>query len=159
MSNALPAVASSPACVRLVTIALPRDDMEGQLVRNLLADAGIEATVTGGSLAGFRAETPSVVCVLVRSEDAAAARAALAAPRPVVDDADVGDDAEADAPAVGGGFSAAILCIAAVLLSLAGVAVAALWAVGFPGLHATPIDLLAMAGMLLLWWSVWWRRR
>ena len=40
---------------RLVAIAHPRDDIEAQLITNLLADAGIEAMVTGGSLAGFRA--------------------------------------------------------------------------------------------------------
>ena len=65
---------------RLVAIAHPRDDIEAQLITNLLADAGIEAMVTGGSLAGFRAEAPANVCVVVRSGDAEAAReAALAA--------------------------------------------------------------------------------
>jgi len=78
---------------RLVAVAHPRDDIEAALVRNLLADAGIEAAVTGGSLAGFRAEAPADVCVVVRAADAEAARQALAAVRPEIDEALVGDDA------------------------------------------------------------------
>jgi hypothetical protein len=71
---------------RLVAIAHPRDDIEAQLITNLLADAGIEAMVTGGSLSGFRAEAPANVCVVVRAADAEAAREALAAVRPAIDD-------------------------------------------------------------------------
>ena len=66
-------MAPSPEA-RLVAIAHPRDDIEAQLITNLLAEAGIEAMVTGGSLAGFRAEAPANVCVVVRAADAEAAR-------------------------------------------------------------------------------------
>ncbi|MEI8320356.1 MAG: DUF2007 domain-containing protein, partial [Planctomycetia bacterium] len=84
---------------RLVAIAHPRDDIEAQLITNLLADAGIEAMVTGGALAGFRAEAPANVCVVVRSADADAARETLAEARPTIDDTEVGDDSPSDTEA------------------------------------------------------------
>lgn len=43
-----------------------------------LAAQGIQATATGGFIAGFRAEAPSYVSVLVRQEDLAAAKQVLA---------------------------------------------------------------------------------
>ena len=66
--------AASDRTSRLVVVAHPHDDCEGQLIVNLLADHEIEAQVTGGTLACFRAETPGKVGVLVRDENAAAAR-------------------------------------------------------------------------------------
>ena len=70
-------LAASDRSSRLVVVAHPHDDCEGQLIANLLADHEIEAQVTGGTLACFRAETPGEVGVLVRDENAAAARAII----------------------------------------------------------------------------------
>ena len=69
--------AASDRTSRLVVVAHPHDDCEGQLIVNLLADHEIKARVTGGTLACFRAETPGEVGVLVRDENAAAARAII----------------------------------------------------------------------------------
>jgi len=66
--------AASDRTRRLVVVARPHDDCEGQLIVNLLADHEIKARVTGGTLACFRAETPGEVCVFVRDENAVAAR-------------------------------------------------------------------------------------
>jgi hypothetical protein len=74
MTAAIEAFAASDRARRLVVVARPHDDCEGQLIVNLLADREIKARVTGGTLACFRAETPGEVCVLVRDENAVAAR-------------------------------------------------------------------------------------
>jgi len=144
---------------RLVAIAHPRDDIEAQLITNLLADAGIEAMVTGGSLAGFRAEAPANVCVVVRAADADAARGALAAVRPTVDEADVGDDSPADTQAPQGRaldvvFPAALLLGAVATLGLLG-----WWLAGLPGFEAAPLDFVIAFGMIALLWLVWQKRR
>jgi len=143
----------------LVAIAHPRDDIEAQLITNLLADAGIEALVTGGSLAGFRAEAPANVCVVVRAADADAARGALAAVRPTVDEADVGDDSPADTQAPQGRaldvvFPAALLLGAVATLGLLG-----WWLAGLPGFEAAPLDFVIAFGMIALLWLVWQKRR
>jgi len=144
---------------RLVAIAHPRDDIEAQLITNLLADAGIEAMVTGGALAGFRAEAPANVCVVVRAADAEAASEALAAARPTIDEADVGDDSPADtqAPkmrALDVVFPAALLLGAVTTLGIFG-----WWLAGLPGLEAAPLDFVIAFGMLALLWLVWQKRR
>ena len=151
-------MAPSPEA-RLVAIAHPRDDIEAQLITNLLADAGIEAMVTGGSLSGFRAEAPANVCVVVRAADAAAAREALAAVRPAIDDTEVGDDSLADTQAPQGRaldvvFPAALLLGAVATLGLLG-----WWLAGLPGLEASPLDFVVAFGMLALLWLVWQKRR
>jgi hypothetical protein len=153
-----PALAPAPD-TRLVAVARPRDDIEAQLVKNLLADAGIEATVTGASLSGFRAEAPADVCVVVRQADAAAAREALAAVRPEIDDALVGDDTppEPEAPVsrpIDALFPAAIaLGLVTTLVSLGW------WLADLPGLEASPIDFLFACGTIAALWLVWRKRR
>ena len=144
---------------RLVAIAHPRDDIEAQLITNLLADTGIEAMVTGGSLAGFRAEAPANVCVVVRAADAEAAREALAAARPTIDEADVGDDSPADTQAPKGRaldvvFPAALLLGAVTTLGIFG-----WWLAGLRSLQASPLDFVIAFGMLGLLWLVWQKRR
>ena len=153
-----PPLAPAPGA-RLVAVAHPRDDIEGALVKNLLADAGIEAMVTGGTLAGFRAEAPADVCVVVREADAQAAREALAAARPEIVESDVEDDlpAEADPPrkkAVDSLFPAAIsLGLVTTLVSLGW------WLADLPGLEASPIDVLVAFGTLAALWLLWRKRR
>ena len=144
---------------RLVAIAHPRDDIEAQLITNLLADTGIEAMVTGGALAGFRAEAPANVCVVVRAADAEAAREALAAARPTIDEADVGDDSPADTQAPKGRaldvvFPAALLLGAVTTLGIFG-----WWLAGLRSLQASPLDFVIAFGMLGLLWLVWQKRR
>jgi hypothetical protein len=143
----------------LVAIARPRDDIEAQLITNLLADAGIEAIVTGGSLAGFRAEAPANVCVVVRAHDADAAREALAAVRPAIDNTEVGDDSPSDTQAPQGRiidsmFPAVLLLGAVTTLGLLG-----WWLAGLPGFEASPLDFVVAFGMLALLWLVWQKRR
>ena len=144
---------------RLVAIAHPRDDIEAQLITNLLADAGIEAMVTGATLSGFRAEAPAKVCVVVRAADADAASEALAAARPAIDDTEVGDDSPADTQAPKGRaidvvFPAALLVGTVTTLGIFG-----WWLAGLPGLEAAPLDFVIAFGMLALLWLVWQKRR
>ena len=143
----------------LVAIAHPRDDIEAQLITNLLADAGIEAMVTGGSLAGFRAEAPANVCVVVRAHDADAAREALAAVRLTIDDSQVGDDSSPDTESPQGRiidsmFPAVLLIGTVTTLGLLG-----WWLAGLPGFEAAPLDFVVAFGMLALLWLVWQKRR
>ena len=144
---------------RLIAIAHARDDIEAQLITNLLADAGIEAMVTGGSLAGFRAEAPANVCVVVRAHDADAAREALAEARPAIDDTEVGDDSPLDTAAPQGRaldviFPAVLLLGAVMTLGLLG-----WWLAGLPGFEASRLDFVVAFGMLALLWLVWQKRR
>ena len=143
----------------LVAIAHPRDDIEAQLITNLLADAGIEAMVTGGSLAGFRAEAPANVCVVVRAADADAAREALAAARPTIDEADVGDDSPADTQAPKGRALDVVFPAALLLGGLTTLGIFGWWLAGLPGLEAAPLDFVIAFGMLALLWLLWQKRR
>ena len=143
----------------LVAIAHPRDDIEAQLITNLLADAGIEAMVTGGSLAGFRAEAPANVCVVVRSGDAEAAREALAAARPEIDDTEVGDDSPPDTQALPGKIVDWIFPAAFAVYALTMLGIFGLWLAGFRSLQASPLDFVFAFGMLALFWLVWRKRR
>ncbi len=52
-------------------------ELEANFIVSRLADAGIPAWVTGQLTAGFRAEAPGRVRVLVRTSDAERAREAL----------------------------------------------------------------------------------
>ena len=144
---------------RLVAIAHPRDDIEAQLITNLLADAGIEAMVTGGSLAGFRAEAPANVCVVVRAADADAAREALAAVRPTIDEADVGDDSLADTQAPQGRALDVVFPVALLVGGLTTLGIFGWWLAGLPGFEASPLDFVIAFGMLALLWLVWQKRR
>ncbi len=143
----------------LVAIAHPRDDIEAQLITNLLADAGIEAMVTGGSLAGFRAEAPANVCVVVRGADAEAAREALAAARPTIDEADVGDDSLADTQAPQGRALDVVFPAALILGTVTTLGIFGWWLAGLPGFEASPLDFVIAFGMLALLWLVWQKRR
>ena len=143
----------------LVAIAHPRDDIEAQLITNLLADAGIEAMVTGGSLAGFRAEAPANVCVVVRGADAEAAREALAAARPTIDEADVGDDSLADTQAPQGRALDVVFPAALILGTVTTLGILGWWLAGLPGFEAAPLDFVIAFGILALLWLVWQKRR
>ena len=151
-------MAPSPKA-RLVAIAHPRDDIEAQLITNLLADAGIEAMVTGGSLSGFRAEAPANVCVVVRAADAEAAREALAAVRPTIDEADVGDDSPADTQATKGRALDVVFPVALLVGGLTTLGIFGWWLAGLPGFEASPLDFVIAFGMLALLWLVWQKRR
>lgn len=151
-------MAPSPA-TRLVAIAHPRDDIEAQLITNLLADAGIEAMVTGGSLAGFRAEAPANVCVVVRAADAEAAREALAAARPTIDDTEVGDDSAPDTQPPQGRALDVVFPAALLVGGLTTLGIFGWWLAGLPGFEASPLDFVIAFGMLALLWLVWQKRR
>jgi hypothetical protein len=115
--------------------------------------------VTGGALAGFRAEAPANVCVVVRAHDADAAREALAAVRPTIDDSQVGDDSPSDIEAPQGRaldviFPAVLLLGTVTTLGLLG-----WWLAGLPGFEAAPLDFVVAFGMLALLWLVWQKRR
>jgi Putative prokaryotic signal transducing protein len=53
-------------------------DMEAAAIVSALDAHGIQAITTGGYIAGFRAEAPAVVNVIVRHEDLARAKQVLA---------------------------------------------------------------------------------
>jgi len=144
---------------RLVAIAHPRDDIEAQLITNLLADAGIEAMVTGGSLAGFRAEAPANVCVVVRAHDADAAREALAVVRPAIDDSQVGDDSSPDTESPQGRIIDSMFPAVLLLGTVTTLGILGWWLAGLPGFEAAPLDFVVAFGMLALLWLVWQKRR
>jgi len=62
----------------LDVVAQVTTDVEASLIVQFLADRGIEARAVGGYTAGFRAEAPGNVSVLVKHSDLAIAREALA---------------------------------------------------------------------------------
>ena len=154
-----PARGAAQPGTRLVTIAHVRDDIEGALVRNLLADAGIEAMVAGASLAGFRAEAPADVSVVVRDADAQAAREALAAVRPEIVENDVGDDSPPDAPASRPRVIDLVFPAALVMGFLVTLATLGLWLSGLPSLQLSPLDFVFAFGGLLFLWLFWEKRR
>ncbi len=55
-----------------------RTDVEAAAMVGALAERGIEASTTGGYTAGFRAEAPGFVNVIVKRKDLDRARQALA---------------------------------------------------------------------------------
>lgn len=61
-----------------VTIAQYPSELEAGFVRSLLEASGIECRLVGGATAGFRAETPGMVRVLVHARDAERARELIA---------------------------------------------------------------------------------
>lgn len=151
-------MAPSPEA-RLVAIAHPRDDIEAQLITNLLADAGIEAMVTGGTLAGFRAEAPAAVRVIVRSADADAAREALDAVRPTIDETEVGDESPPDTKAPKGRALDVVLPAALLVGGLTTLGIFGWWLAGLPGFEAASLDFVVAFGMLAVVWRLWRKRR
>ncbi len=61
-----------------VILATCPTEPEAVLIADILTDNGIEAVVTGGSVAGFRAEAPAGARVLVHKDDHAQAQANIA---------------------------------------------------------------------------------
>jgi hypothetical protein len=61
-----------------VTLTTAANEIEAGAIVGLLAQYGIKALSTGGYTAGFRAEAPGNVAVLVRRADLDRAREALA---------------------------------------------------------------------------------
>ncbi|MBL4810635.1 MAG: DUF2007 domain-containing protein [Phycisphaerales bacterium] len=61
-----------------VVVARYPTEFEASLVRNMLVEAGIPSQTAGGMTAGFRAETPGMVQVLVPGEFAEVAREMIA---------------------------------------------------------------------------------
>ena len=57
-------------------ISVP-DDVQASLIVDLLEDHGIKATAVGGYTAGFKAEAPGLVDVLVMNDDLEQARVVL----------------------------------------------------------------------------------
>lgn len=60
------------------TLVSVPNEVEAAAIVNALADRGIHAFALGGNTAGFRAEAPGLVDVVVKRVDAAQARKALA---------------------------------------------------------------------------------
>jgi len=52
-------------------------EFEAAIIKNMLVDAGIPSETAGGMTAGFRAETPGMVQVLVPGDRAEEARAII----------------------------------------------------------------------------------
>ncbi len=65
-------------------------EFEASLVRNMLVEAGIPSQIVGGMTAGFRAETPGMVDVLVPGDRAEEARLLVELQKDGVED-DAGD--------------------------------------------------------------------
>ncbi len=71
-----------------VVLALVPNEWQATLIANALRDRGINAQVTGATTAGFRAEAPGMVRVIVSKSQLEDARAALAEHRDQVSDID-----------------------------------------------------------------------
>lgn len=64
---------------QLKTLTQVNDEAHGSLIVGVLQDAGIKATLTGVYTAGFRAEAPGYVSVVVNEKDLAQATRILQA--------------------------------------------------------------------------------
>ena len=135
------------------------EELMVEAYKECLADAGIEAMVAGASLAGFRAEAPADVSVVVRDADAQAAREALAAVRPEIVENDVGDDSPPDAPASRPRVIDLVFPAALVMGFLVTLATLGLWLSGLPSLQLSPLDFVFAFGGLLFLWLFWEKRR
>jgi hypothetical protein len=62
---------------KLVTLVRLDNEMSASVVVAKLGESGIKATATGGFVAGFRAEAPGYVDVVVSEKDLAVARKIL----------------------------------------------------------------------------------
>ncbi len=58
---------------KLVTLIRTEDEIEATLIAQSLEESGIKATTTGAFTAGFRAEAPGYVNVIVSAKDLAKA--------------------------------------------------------------------------------------
>ena len=79
----MPTDLNEPAVVARVA-----NEIEAAPIVALLAQHGIDASTTGGFTAGFRAEAPGEVCVIVRYGELPRARQLLADSPPLQDDVD-----------------------------------------------------------------------
>ena len=61
----------------LVTLVRTRDEMAASLFLGALKEAGVRAEMAGGFIAGFRAEAPGYVDVVVNEKDLAEAQKVL----------------------------------------------------------------------------------
>lgn len=61
----------------LATVATVRSETEGQLIANSLIENGIEAVISGGASAEFRAEAPGSVVVQVKRSSLKSAQTVL----------------------------------------------------------------------------------
>jgi len=61
----------------VTTLVQVATEIEAEAIAAALEEHGIRAETAGGYTAGFRAEAPGMVRILVRSEDLAKARVAL----------------------------------------------------------------------------------
>ncbi|MGI9517221.1 MAG: putative signal transducing protein [Pirellulaceae bacterium] len=62
---------------KLKTLTRVDDEANGSIIVSVLKDAGIKATLTGVFTAGFRAEAPGYVSVVVSEKDLAKAKKIL----------------------------------------------------------------------------------
>lgn len=62
----------------VTTLVQVASEIEAEAIAAALEDRGIRAEAAGGYTAGFRAEAPGMVRILVRTEDLEKAKAALA---------------------------------------------------------------------------------
>ena len=76
VSSVRAAMSSDPNNPEVVTSV--QNEIEASGIVASLADHGIQATTTGGFTAGFRAEAPGEVQIVVKSEDLARAKQLLA---------------------------------------------------------------------------------
>lgn len=74
-----------------VVVARYPTEFEAALTKNMLVEAGIPAQVVGGMTAGFRAETPGMVDVLVPGDRAEEARLIVAMQESEQDRSDDGE--------------------------------------------------------------------
>lgn len=72
-----------------VTLTTVPTDLEARMIASTLNANGVEAQVTGEFTAGFRAEAPGQVRVVVRSEDLVRAKEILASIEPLKEDQEV----------------------------------------------------------------------
>ncbi len=71
-----------------IVLALVPHEWQATMIANALRDRGFNAQITGETTAGFRAEAPGMVRVIVPESQFEDARAALAAHRDQVSDID-----------------------------------------------------------------------
>ncbi len=58
---------------KLVTLVRMNDEMSASIIVSALTESGIAAMMTGGAVAGFRAEAPGYVNVVISEKDLATA--------------------------------------------------------------------------------------
>lgn len=143
----------------LVELTTARTEFEGEAIVSALAARGIEARSLGGMLAGFRAEAPALVRVMVRAGELDRARGALREVRAssrAIDwsEAELGTADERERAPVDPEEPASVLPRwALVLLSLAGViAVLAALPAPAPPMSVRMVMLVLAAGLAGVAW-------